>query len=91
MRTGKVVVGILAGVAIGALAGVLFAPDKGSRTRRQILDKGEDLAEDLQSKFDDLLETVTEKYDHLRKQADELTEKGKAKFAEVKKEVNHTA
>ena len=36
MSTGKIVVGVLAGVAVGALLGVLFAPDKGSETRKKI-------------------------------------------------------
>ncbi len=37
MSTGKVVLGTLAGIAIGAIAGILLAPEKGSTTRRQIL------------------------------------------------------
>ncbi|MCL4481924.1 MAG: YtxH domain-containing protein, partial [Bacteroidetes bacterium] len=41
MNTGKVLLGVLAGVAAGALIGILFAPAKGSRTRRRILKKGE--------------------------------------------------
>ncbi|MBK9478747.1 MAG: YtxH domain-containing protein [Bacteroidetes bacterium] len=91
MRTGKVVVGLLAGVAIGALAGILFAPDKGSKTRKQLVDKGEDLVDDLKSKLDGMLNSVTEKFEQVQSQADAFVEKGKAKYAEAKKEVNHTA
>ena len=47
MNTGKVLLGVLAGVAAGALVGILFAPAKGSRTRKRIYKKGEDYAEGL--------------------------------------------
>lgn len=38
------VAGIAAGAAIGAALGILYAPDKGSGTRRKIAKKGEELA-----------------------------------------------
>ena len=41
MNTGKVVLGTLAGLAFGAIAGILLAPEKGSTTRKQISDKGQ--------------------------------------------------
>ena len=40
MSTGKVVLGTLAGLAIGAIAGILFAPDKGSKTINKLWIKG---------------------------------------------------
>ena len=45
MSSGKVVLGLLAGVAVGALAGILFAPAKGSKTRKRIMNKGENYAD----------------------------------------------
>lgn len=59
--TGKVVVGILAGAAAGAILGILFAPDKGSETRKKIAKKSNDLKEDVKGKFTDFLENVKEK------------------------------
>ncbi len=44
MSSGKVFLGILAGAAAGALAGILFAPEKGSKTRKKIVKKGENMS-----------------------------------------------
>ena len=45
--TGKVVIGMLAGAATGAILGVLFAPDKGTETRKKIAKKTKDVADDV--------------------------------------------
>ncbi|RKW61570.1 MAG: YtxH domain-containing protein, partial [Riemerella sp.] len=42
-RNSGIVLGILAGAAIGSLLGVLFAPEKGVETRRKLRRKAEDL------------------------------------------------
>jgi gas vesicle protein len=57
-NTGKVIGALLLGAAIGGALGILFAPDKGSRTRRKIMFKGEDLTDTMQDKFNDFLEEV---------------------------------
>jgi gas vesicle protein len=40
MSAGKVIVGAIIGMAIGGVLGVLFAPDKGAKTRKQLSKKG---------------------------------------------------
>ena len=40
MKSGKILLGIMAGTAAGALLGILFAPEKGPVTRKKILKKG---------------------------------------------------
>ena len=47
MKNSDVVVGILGGLAVGAILGILFAPDKGSNTRRKIAEKGTDLKDNI--------------------------------------------
>ncbi|MBP6624467.1 MAG: YtxH domain-containing protein [Chitinophagaceae bacterium] len=63
MSTGKIVVGALAGLAMGSLLGILFAPEKGSRTRRKILSKGEDYMDDFKEKVQDYVENLKDTYE----------------------------
>jgi gas vesicle protein len=65
MNSSKLVVGILGGVAVGALIGILFAPEKGSKTRKKIVNKSSDFVDDVKDKFDDMYADVTDKYENL--------------------------
>jgi gas vesicle protein len=65
MESNKVVLGVLAGVAVGALAGILFAPAKGIKTRKRIVSKARSYTDELQSKIEDLVDDVSEQYDTL--------------------------
>lgn len=38
MSSGKIILGTLAGIAIGTTLGILFAPEKGCVTRKKIKD-----------------------------------------------------
>jgi gas vesicle protein len=87
MDTGKVVISVLAGVAVGALLGVLFAPDKGSETRRKLSRKGSDSVEDLNDKFDEIVSNLSKKFDAAKDEATELYEKGRRKAEELKKDM----
>jgi len=86
MNTGKLIVGIFAGVAVGAALGVLFAPNKGTVTRRNIGRKGEDLAENMGDKFTELMETLTEKFEDLKAEATKMADKAGKKVKEEKAE-----
>ena len=87
MSSGKVLLGVLAGVAAGALLGILFAPDKGSVTRKKISKKGEDFAEGLKEKFDEFLDSVTEKFEEVREEVSGFANQGKTKSEEAEKDV----
>lgn len=87
MSSGKVILGLLAGAATGVLAGILFAPAKGSKTRKKIARKGEDFVDTLKEKLDDLLDTVTEKFEKVKEDVSDYAEKVKedvSDFAEKK-------
>jgi gas vesicle protein len=68
-----VVVALLAGLAVGAALGVLFAPASGTETRDLIADKSKDLAESAKDK----LQTYKEK---IKTGADQLSDTAKDKY-----------
>lgn len=87
MKTGKLVLGILGGLAAGATLGILFAPEKGTKTRRKIMEKGSDYADELKDKFESVVEAVTQKYEKILKDGGSLFSEEKTKFSDAKKEM----
>jgi gas vesicle protein len=69
MSNGKIVLGVLAGIAAGTLLGVLIAPDKGAETRRKIRQKGDDLVEGVRDGMTSMVDDVASKFDKLRGKA----------------------
>lgn len=49
--TGKILAAMAVGAAVGAIAGILLAPDKGSETRRKMKEQGRKVADNLKEKF----------------------------------------
>ncbi|HNP32053.1 MAG TPA: YtxH domain-containing protein [Flavobacterium sp.] len=52
IKNGNGILALLAGAAIGVGLGILFAPDKGSKTREKIKDGFDDLKDKAKSKMD---------------------------------------
>jgi gas vesicle protein len=70
--TGKVLGALLLGAVVGGTLGILFAPDKGSETRRKISAKGTDLSDGVREKFNDLLDELKTDIDMVKTKAKEL-------------------
>jgi gas vesicle protein len=61
-NTGNTLLAVLSGAVIGAGLGILFAPDKGSKTREKIKDGFEDAKNDLKHKFENASEELKSKF-----------------------------
>lgn len=77
--TGKMIGVLLIGAAIGSALGILFAPDKGSKTRKKIFSQGADITDDLKEKFDDLLQEAKKEFEAAKEKAVEFAMDGKGK------------
>lgn len=89
MSSSKVLLGILGGVAAGALMGVLFAPSEGKKTRKKILYKANGSADALKGKFDSALESMNKKYEQIWHKEGKLVSEGEAKLNSLKKELKN--
>ena len=61
-NTGNTVLAILVGTAIGATLGILFAPDKGSKTREKLKDGFDDAQKDLKQKLQKASNEIRNKF-----------------------------
>jgi len=88
MSTIKILFGFIAGAAVGAAIGILFAPDKGTETRRKISEQSNDLADNLKGKFTDLVDGMKDKFSSVKSEAEDVAEKGYAAYNRTKAEFN---
>ena len=68
----KMIGALLIGAAIGGTLGILFAPDKGSDTRKKIAKKGENYSDAVKEKINEILDNMADKFENKK---DELAEK----------------
>jgi gas vesicle protein len=71
--TGPVILSLITGLAIGAVAGILFAPKPGDQTRKELKQKGDKFIQLSRESFDEILEKTRD-----------FTQSGKQKIEELK-------
>ena len=70
---GGVAIALFAGLAVGVILGILFAPKSGKETRNDLMDKGERLMEMGKESVSDVVEKIKD-----------LAESGKQKIEKLK-------
>jgi len=88
--TGKTLIALASGAAIGAVLGILFAPDKGDKTRQKIKDGYKDLEKDMKSRLAnaklDLEQTYEEMLSNMSYKTEDVITFLEKKLADLKEQ-----
>jgi len=85
MSTGKLITGLVASAAVGAILGILFAPDKGSETRTKIAKKSGELTDAIKEGYNKVAEAVTSNFESMKGNAMDF---GRQKTTNTRDEFN---
>jgi gas vesicle protein len=91
----KIIGALVLGAIIGAAAGVLFAPNKGSEMRKKLMDEANDLAGNWKQSVKSTIDNLRERADHLQQMAEnrmeEYKELGKQKVDAFRSKSNNVS
>lgn len=83
-NTGLLLGGLLLGAAIGGALGILFAPEKGSDTRKKIVGNSDELTDAFKDKFNSFMNDIKQEVQSITHKANEAVENGLNKADKVK-------
>lgn len=80
----KALPGIIVGLAVGAVVGILLAPESGKKTRKRITSESDSFFKDLQDQLQSGLESIKSQYNDY---VDSATEKTQDLVSQAKRKV----
>jgi gas vesicle protein len=84
-NNGKLIAALLTGAAIGGALGILFAPDKGSETRKKIAEKSNELTGTVKDKFSAIVNKFKKEVETINEQAKDLADNGQSVVENLKR------
>lgn len=75
-NTAKIITGVIAGAAAGAISGILLAPDSGKNTRKKIVNGTNDMVENLKEEMKTKAEEAKGTYNESVERAAKSTKNG---------------
>ncbi|GAB3895626.1 YtxH domain-containing protein [Spirosoma agri] len=78
--------GIVVGLAVGAVVGLLLAPESGKKTRKRITSESDSFFKDLQDQLQSGLDNIRSQYNDY---VDNASEKTQDVVSKVKKKANY--
>ena len=71
-NSGKILAALLVGAAAGAALGLLFAPDKGSETRKKMAGKASELTDEIKERYNKSKEAVNDLKERMAGKTEEV-------------------
>lgn len=88
MNTSSIIAAALFTGAVGTIAGILWAPQKGSKARKKVAKKGQQYKDYMQDHYADLGNSGYHTFESLEEEATRLSKKAGAKAEKFKAKVH---
>lgn len=87
MKARNIIIGALAGVAVGTLIGALYSTSQAEDLRNKAYRKGKGYSKDLKKLFNQFLESLNDRIENASEEGVNLLNKGKAESARMKDKI----